>query len=328
MNDTYGIQADDMNYLITGGAGFIGSNLVRALLEQEHKVRVLDNFSSGKEDNLSDIINDIELIDGDIRDYWVVSSAVKGIDCVSHQAALPSVPKSIANPVTANCINTDGTLNVLEASRLAGVKRFVLASSSAIYGESPTLPKHEEMGPDPLSPYAVTKLTGEHYVSVYSSLYRFPAVSLRYFNIFGPRQDPKSEYAPVVPRFINRLLVNQPPTVYGDGEQSRDFTYVDNAVQANLLAFKSDAMIGGAFNVGCGHQLTLNQLLDRLREIIGVSVKANYEPARAGDIRHSFASIEKIKKCGYTPGPSFDEALRKTVDFFAAAQNVRVPVSR
>jgi UDP-glucose 4-epimerase len=317
-----------MKYLVTGGAGFIGSNLVRALLEQGHKVRVLDNFSSGKEDNLSDIINNIELIEGDIRDFWVVSSAVKGIDCVSHQAALPSVPKSVANPLSANCINTDGTLNVLEASRLAGVKRFVMASSSAVYGESPTLPKHEGMPPDPLSPYAVTKLTGEYYCSVYSSLYRFAAVSLRYFNIFGPRQDPKSEYAPVVPRFINRLLVNQPPTVYGDGEQSRDFTYVDNAVQANLLAFSNDAMIGKAFNVGCGHQLTLNQLLDKLRGIIGVSVKADYRPARQGDIRHSFAAIDKIKACGYKPGPSFDEALRKTVDYFAAAQNVRVPVSR
>lgn len=316
-----------MKYLVTGGAGFIGSNLVRALLAQGHAVRVLDNFSSGKEDNLSDIVNDIELVEGDIRDYWVVSSAVKGVDCVSHQAALPSVPKSINNPITANCINTDGTLNVLEASRLAGVKRFVFASSSAVYGESPTLPKHEAMAPDPLSPYAITKLTGEYYCRVYSQLYRFPAVALRYFNIFGPHQDPKSEYAPVVPRFINRLLIDQPPTVYGDGEQSRDFTYVDNAVQANLLAFTNDAMIGGAYNVGCGHQLTLNQLLDKLRGIIGVSVQADYKPPRAGDIKHSFAAIDKIAACGYKPGPSFEEALRKTVEFFAAAQNVRIPVS-
>jgi nucleoside-diphosphate-sugar epimerase len=321
-------KATVMKYLVTGGAGFIGSNLVRALLAQGHAVRVLDNFSTGNEQNLSDIQNDIELVEGDIRDYWVVASVVKGIDCVSHQAALPSVPKSITNPLTANCINTDGTLNMLEASRLAGVKRFVYASSSAVYGESPTLPKHEEMIPDPLSPYAITKLTGEYYCRVYSQLYRFPAVALRYFNIFGPRQDPRSEYAPVVPRFINRLLANQPPTVYGDGEQSRDFTFIDSAVQANLLAFRTDAMVGGVFNVGGGHQFTLNQLLDRLRSIIGVSTKALYEPAREGDIRHSFASIDKITKCGYKPGPSFEEALRKTVDFFAAEQNVRVPVSR
>lgn len=317
-----------MKYLITGGAGFIGSNLVRALLKQGHAVRVLDNFSSGKEDNLADIIDDIELVEGDIRDYWVVSAAVKGIDCVSHQAALPSVPKSVANPLSANAINADGTLNVLEASRLGGVKRFVLASSSAVYGDSPTLPKREAMIPEPMSPYAITKLTGEYYCQVYSQLYRFPAVSLRYFNIFGPRQDPKSEYAPVVPRFINRLLLSQAPTVYGDGEQTRDFTYVDDAVQANLLAFRNDAMIGGTYNVGCGHQFTLNQLLDKLRGIIGVSTKAQHEAARQGDIKHSFASIDKIVACGYKPGPSFEEALRKTVDFFAHLQNVRVPVSR
>jgi nucleoside-diphosphate-sugar epimerase len=316
-----------MKYLVTGGAGFIGSNLVRTLLEQGHSVRVLDNFSSGKEENLSDIINDIELIEGDIRDYWVVASSMKGIDFVSHQAALPSVPKSIANPLTANCINIDGTLNLLEAARLAGVKKLVYASSSAVYGESPQLPKHEGMMPDPLSPYAVTKLAGEYYCKVYWQLYKFPAVALRYFNIFGPSQDPGSEYAPVVPRFINRLLVNQPPTVYGDGEQSRDFTFVDNAVQANLLAMKSDGMTGGVFNVGCGYQFTLNQLLGKLRGIIGVKTPAHYEPARLGDIRHSYASIDLLTGHGYKPEPSLDEALRRTVEYFASLQRVRIPVS-
>jgi nucleoside-diphosphate-sugar epimerase len=316
-----------MKYLITGGAGFIGSNLVRTFLAQGHSVRVLDNFSSGKEENLADIINNIELIEGDIRDYWIVEKAVKGVDFVSHQAALPSVPKSVANPLTANRINTDGTLNVLEAARLAGVKRLVYASSSAVYGESPELPKHEGMTPDPLSPYAVTKLTGEYYCRVYAQLYGFATVSLRYFNIFGPRQDPKSEYAPVVPRFIIRLLAGQPPTVYGDGEQSRDFTYVDNAVQANVLALSNDSMIGGVYNVGCGHQFTLNQLLEKLRGIIGVKTAAGYEPARAGDIKYSYAAIDRISKCGYRPEPSFEEALRKTVGYFASAQNVRIPVS-
>ena len=317
-----------MKYLVTGGAGFIGSNLVRALLEQGHSVRVLDNFSSGKEDNLSDIINDIELVEGDIRDYWVVASAMKGIDFVSHQAALPSVPKSVANPLTANCINTDGTLNVLEAARLAGVKKLVYASSSAIYGESPELPKHEGMTPDPLSPYAITKLTGEYYCKVYWQLYKFPAVSLRYFNIFGPRQDPRSEYAPVVPRFINRLLVSQAPTVYGDGEQTRDFTYVENAVQANLLALKTDGMTGMAFNVGCGHQFSLNQLLEKLRGIIGVETAAHYAEPRLGDIRHSYASIDRLKAHGYKPGPSLEDALRQTVEYFASLQQVRIPVSK
>ncbi len=315
-----------MKYLITGGAGFIGSNLARKLLADGHAVRVLDNFSSGKEENLTEIINDIELIEGDIRDYWTVVKAVSGVDFVLHQAALPSVPRSVANPLTSNAVNINGTLNMLEASRNMGVKKFVMASSSSVYGESVELPKRETMPPSPLSPYAITKLTDEYYCKVYWELYRFPTVVLRYFNIFGPRQDPKSEYAPVIPRFIYCLLDQKPPTVFGDGEQSRDFTYIDNCVQANLLAIANDAMVGDAYNVACGGQFTLNQMLDQLRKIIGVDTKAQYDPPRKGDIRHSFAAIDKLRKFGYNPTVGFEEGLKKTVSFFAGKAGKKVPV--
>lgn len=305
-----------MNYLVTGGAGFIGSNIVRRLLADGHTVRILDNFSSGRRENLIDILGKIELIEGDIRDYWTVVRSVRGIDCVLHQAALPSVPRSVENPLTSNAVNIDGTLNMLEASRQAGVKRLVTASSSSVYGETEELPKRESMVPCPLSPYAISKLTNEYYCRVYWQLYRFPTVALRYFNIFGPHQDPKSEYAAVVPRFITAFQANLSPTVYGDGEQSRDFTYIDNCVQANLLAATSDGMVGQAFNVGCGAQFTLNQLLEYLRKIMDTRIKAVYEPARSGDIRHSFAAIDQIKRFGYLPSVDFAEGLKRTVSFF------------
>lgn len=306
-----------MKYLVTGGAGFIGSNIVRKLLADGHSVRVLDNFSSGRRENLEDILSRIELIEGDIRDYWTVGQAVRDIDCVLNQAALPSVPRSVENPLTSNAVNIDGTLNMLEASRQAGVKRFVTASSSSVYGETEELPKRESMTPSPLSPYAISKLTNENYCRAYWNLYRFPTVALRYFNIFGPHQDPKSEYAAVVPRFITALQAKRAPTVYGDGEQSRDFTYIDNCVQANLLASKSDGMVGQAFNVGCGAQFTLNQLLEFLRKIMKSDIKAVYEPGRAGDIRHSYAAIDQIRKFGYDPSVDFVEGLKRTVAFFA-----------
>lgn len=306
-----------MRYLVTGGAGFIGSNIVRRLLADGHSVRVLDNFSSGRRENLEDLLNRIELIEGDIRDYWTVVQAVREIDCVMNQAALPSVPRSIENPLTSNAVNIDGTLNMLEASRKAGVKRFVTASSSSVYGETEELPKRESMTPSPLSPYAISKLTNEYYCRVYWQLYKFPTVALRYFNIFGPRQDPKSEYAAVVPRFITALQAKRSPTVFGDGEQSRDFTYIDNCVQANLLASQSDGMVGQAFNVGCGAQFTLNQLLEFLGKIMKSDIKAVYEPGRQGDIRHSYAAIDQIKKYGYAPSVDFVEGLKRTVAFFA-----------
>lgn len=311
-----------MRFLITGGAGFIGSNIARKLLEDGHTVRILDNFSSGRRENIDEIFDSIELIDGDIRDYWTVIRAVRDIDYVLHQAALPSVPRSVANPLTSNEVNINGTLNVLEASRRAGVKKLVAASSSSVYGETPELPKHENMISSPLSPYAVTKLTGEHYSRVYWQLYSFPTVSLRYFNIFGPRQSPKSEYAPVIPKFITSFLENRQPVVYGDGEQSRDFTYIDNCVQANILAALNDEIVGDSFNVACGGQYTLNQMLDQLRGIMGVDIPARYEEARAGDIKHSFAAIDKLKQFGYNPSVDFHEGLRRTVEFFMKERRV------
>jgi nucleoside-diphosphate-sugar epimerase len=309
-----------MKYLITGGAGFIGSNIAARLVKMGEQVRILDNFSSGKLENLADFANQIEIIDGDIRDYWTVCEAVSDIDYVLHQAALPSVPRSIANPLTSNEVNINGLLNVLNAARHAGVKKMVYASSSSIYGESEELPKHEGMTPSPLSPYAVTKLTGEYYCKVFSGLYSFPTVALRYFNIFGPRQDPQSQYAAVVPQFVTRLLNDQSPVVYGDGEQSRDFTFVDNCVQANILAATNDQLVGEQYNVACGGQFTLNQLIDKLRKIIGVSTKAEYTPAREGDIKHSFAAVDKLAAAGYAPQVSFDDGLKLTVDFYRQQQ--------
>lgn len=311
-----------MRFLITGGAGFIGSNIARKLLEDGHTVRILDNFSSGRRENIEEILGDIELIDGDIRDFWTVITAVKDIDYVLHQAALPSVPRSVANPLTSNEVNINGTLNLLEASRHAGVKKLVAASSSSIYGETPELPKRETMSSSPLSPYAVTKLTGEHYCRVYWQLYGLPTVSLRYFNIFGPRQSPKSEYAPVIPKFITSFLANQQPVVYGDGEQSRDFTYIDNCVHANILAALNEDIVGDAFNVACGGQFTLNQMLHQLRQILGVDIPARYEAPRAGDIKHSFAAIDKLQRFGYNPSVDFQEGLRRTVDFFVEERRV------
>lgn len=305
-----------MRFLVTGGAGFIGSNLAEALVADGNDVRVLDNFSSGRWENLAGMPDRVEVIDGDVRDYWTVVQAVKGIDYVLHQAALPSVPRSIKNPLTSNDVNISGTLNVLEAAKNAGVKKFVMASSSSVYGESEELPKHEGLRPSPLSPYAITKLTNEYYLKVYWELYGFPTVALRYFNIFGPKQDPNSQYSAVIPKFIASLMKGEAPTVFGDGEQSRDFTYIDNCVAANILAATNDKVVGDYFNVACGGQFTLNELLDKLRTIIGSNVKACYMDARAGDIKHSFASIDKLGKFGYDPKVSFDEGLKRTVEFF------------
>lgn len=305
-----------MKYLVTGGAGFIGSNITAKLLEMGEDVRIIDNFSTGRPQNIEPYLNDIELIDGDICDYWTVVKAVKGVDYVLHQAALASVPRSVDNPLSSNNVNINGTLNLLEAAKNAGVKKFVMASSSSIYGESEELPKHEGMRPSPLSPYAVTKLTNEYYLQVYWELYKFPTVALRYFNIFGPNQDPKSQYAAVFPLFINWLLKGQPPIVFGDGSQSRDFTYIDNAVQANILAATNDKIVGSQYNVACGGQFTINETIDLLNEILGTDIKAQYNPERQGDIKHSYASIDKLKKFGYNPTVSFKDGLIKTVEFY------------
>ncbi len=307
-----------MHVLVTGGAGFIGSSIVRALLAEGARVRVLDNFSSGKMANLDEVAHRIEIINGDIRDYWTVQRATDGIDAVLHQAALASVPASVANPMTAHEINVTGTCHVLEAARLAGAKRMVIASSAAIYGDTTALPINEGTDPNPLSPYAVHKYTNEQYCRVYTSLYGFPTVCLRYFNIFGPRQDPQSDYAPVIPKFINRFLAGQAPTVFGDGLQSRDFAYVDNAVAANLMALTRDDMVGGVFNVACGERYTLNDLLETLREIMDIDINADYTDPRPGDIVHSYASIDKIRTVGYSPAVGWRDGLTHTVAFFRA----------
>ncbi|UCC44985.1 MAG: SDR family oxidoreductase [Candidatus Zixiibacteriota bacterium] len=306
-----------MRYLVTGGAGFIGSNIVARLLEMGEQVRVLDDFSSGRRENLAAMIDRIELIEGDIRDLPTVSESMAGIDYVLHQAALPSVPRSVKDPLTSTAVNIGGTLNVLEAARQAGVKKLVAASSSSVYGESEELPKHEAMSPDPLSPYAISKLVNEHHCRVYWQLYKLPTVCLRYFNIFGPRQDPKGDYAAVIPSFVSALAKGQPPVVYGDGEQSRDFTFVENAVQANILAATNHQIVGEVFNVACGARYTLNELISKLQGIMSTDVEPVYDSPRPGDIRHSFAAIDKLGKHGYSPTVLFDEGLKRTVDFFA-----------
>jgi UDP-glucose 4-epimerase len=304
-------------YLVTGGAGFIGSHIVERLAREGHGVRVLDNLWSGKEANLKSIPGDIELIRADIRDARAVAEATRGVEVVFHEAALGSVPRSVADPMTTHEVNLTGTLNVMLAAREAKVRRVVYASSSSVYGETPVLPKHEELTPQPLSPYALSKLAAEHYVRVFHRVYGLEAVSLRYFNIFGPRQDPESEYAAVVPRFVNALLEGKRPVIYGDGLQSRDFTYVENVVNANLLAAEAEGVAGQAFNVACGGRYSLLDLLGRLKEAVGSNVEPVHEAARAGDVRDSQASIEKASRAlGYGVTVVFEEGLRRTVDWY------------
>ncbi|HXI93791.1 MAG TPA: SDR family oxidoreductase [Blastocatellia bacterium] len=304
-------------YLVTGGAGFIGSHITERLVREGHLVRVLDNFSSGHEANLISFRSGVELIRGDICDKQLVSEATKGVNVVFHEAALGSVPRSVADPATTHDVNITGTLNVLLAARDAGVKRVVYASSSSVYGETPVLPKREDMTLRPLSPYALSKLVGEHYASVFKQVYGFEVVSLRYFNIFGPRQDPESQYAAVIPRFVTALLDGKAPVVYGDGLQSRDFTFVDNVVNANLLAAEAEGVAGRAFNVACGGRYTLLDLLGKMKEILGSDIEPIHEAARAGDVRDSQASIEAARQAfGYRVSVDFEEGLRKTVDWY------------
>ena len=284
-----------LKFLVTGGAGFIGSNIVEALLAKGFKVTVLDNLSSGKRENLKNFEKDIELIEGDVRSYHIVQDSVKNVDIVLHQAALPSVPRSIKDPITSNEVNVNGTLNILESSVEAKVKRVIYASSSSVYGDNPQLPKHESMIPNPLSPYAVSKLSGEKYCSVFSRIYGIKTISLRYFNVFGPRQDPSSQYSAVIPRFIKSISKNEQPVIYGDGEQSRDFTYVSNVVEANILAATTDCESGLAMNCAASGQITLNELVKSINRILGKDIKPLYEKPRAGDIKHSFADIGKVK---------------------------------
>ena len=309
------------SYLVTGGGGFIGSTLVRALVERGERVRVLDDFSTGSKTNLESVGDRIELIEGDVSDPVACRQAVAGMDYVLHQAAIPSVARSVDDPVSSNRANVTGTLNVLVAARDARVKRLVFASSSSVYGETEVLPKVETMPERPVSPYALTKLAGEKYCVMFHRLYGFETVSLRYFNIFGPRQNPNSPYSAVISRFVASALDGKRPTVHGDGEQSRDFTYVENVVQANLLACHAEGAAGGVFNIGTGERHSLNQLLRLLGGIVGRELDPEHTAPRAGDVRHSLADIGQARSVlGYEPRVRFEDGLRRTVEWYRSAK--------
>jgi nucleoside-diphosphate-sugar epimerase len=302
--------------LVTGGGGFLGSHLVERLLAEGHRVRVLDNFATGRRENLLHILDEIELIEGDIQSYERVHNAVRGCELVFHLAALPSVPRSVQDPLTSNASNVIGTLNVLLAARDEEVRRVVFASSSSIYGANRELPKREDMPAFPIAPYAVAKQAAEGYCRAFFEVYGLETVALRYFNVFGPRQDPLSQYAAVIPRFITAFLNGRPPVVYGDGEQSRDFTYIDNAVQATVLAAAATGVAGEVFNVACGERITLNQLLEELRRLTGRGIKATYEEPRPGDVPHSLADISRAReRLGYAPAVDARTGLARTLEY-------------
>jgi nucleoside-diphosphate-sugar epimerase len=303
--------------LVTGGAGFIGSHIVRRMLDLEYEVVVLDNFSTGRRSNLEAIVSDIDIVEGDVGCLDHVEQAVAGCDAVFHEAALPSVPRSIADPLSSHAANATGTLNVLVAARDAGARRVVIASSSSVYGSVPDLPKRESMPTLPMSPYAVSKLAAESYCRSWFDLYGLETVALRYFNVFGPRQDPLSAYAAVVPRFIAAYAAGDPPVIFGDGEQSRDFTYVDNVVDANIGALESPEAPGRVYNIACNERITLNQLAGDLRELMGAEPTPVHAAPRPGEVRHSQASIDAARDdLGYEPRISLREGLRRTIAAF------------
>jgi UDP-N-acetylglucosamine/UDP-N-acetyl-alpha-D-glucosaminouronate 4-epimerase len=308
-----------MRYLVTGGAGFIGSSIVDELVRRGHSVVVLDNLSTGKESNLASVRDKIELSTGSITDLAAVQAACRGAEYVIHLAARTSVPRSVEDPLGTNHTNVDGTLNVLVAARDAKVRRFVLAASSSAYGETPTLPKAETMQPDPISPYGVTKYVGELYAQVFERVYGLETASLRYFNVFGPRQDPTSQYSGVLSRFMLAVIEGKPPVIYGDGEQSRDFTFVENIVDESLRACEAGGASGKVFNGGTGVRVTLNEVLHQLEKITGKKIQAKYEPARSGDILHSQADISLARTIlGYEPRVLFEEGLKRTWDWYKA----------
>lgn len=312
-------------YLITGIAGFIGSALARAVLAQGDEVRGVDNFSTGNRANLDEILSQIDLREVDLLNLDALKDACKGVDYIFHEAAIPSVPKSVLDPLGSNRANIDGTVHLLIAARDAKVKRVVYAASSSAYGDTPTLPKHEAMLPNPNSPYAVAKLAGEYYMTSFYRCYGLQTVSLRYFNIFGPRQDPSSPYSGVLAKFITQMLNGEPPTIFGDGAQSRDFTYIQNAVDANLLAIKAPASqsAGQIFNVATGRRADLNQAFELLKEITGYTGDVKYAPLRSGDVKHSLADLSRTEKhLGYKPTVDFEEGLRRTVDWYRQQQSV------
>jgi len=306
-------------YLVTGGAGFIGSSIARALLARGDGVRIVDNFSTGKRENLADIIDRVELLEGDIRDEKVLGKAIAGVEVVFHEAAIASVPQSMAEPLENHAVNATGTMRVLEAARRAGVRRVVYAASSAAYGDEPTLPKVETMPPAPISPYGATKLAGEVAMQVYARAFGLETVCLRYFNVFGPRQDPKSEYAAVIPKFITAALAGKQPRIFGDGKQSRDFCHIDNVVEANFAAAAADAgrASGRVFNVGCGESIDLNRVVALIGDILGKKLEALHEPERAGDIKHSWGDVSAARAAlGFRASVSFTEGLRRTIEWY------------
>ena len=311
-----------MKALVTGGGGFIGSNVVRALLARGDDVRVLDNFSTGSRANLAGLESDVQLVEGDLRSYERVHAAVRGAEVVFHEGALPSVPRSVQDPLTTTAVNVEGTLNVLLAARDEGVRRIVNASSSSVYGNTGTLPRVETQAPDPISPYAVAKLAAERFCTSFTRVYGMEIVSLRYFNVFGPRQDPTSQYAAVVPRFIRAIADDEPVTIYGDGDQSRDFTFVDNVVGANLLAADAPDIGGEILNVATGDSVTVNALADAIGAMLGKPVEKAYEPAREADVRASWADVGEAKRLlGYEMRVDFAEGLRRTADYLLSERS-------
>ena len=307
-------------YLVTGGAGFIGSHLTEELVRRGHGVRVADSLITGKRSNL-DHVSGVDLRIGDLADMDFPRKVVDGVDFVLHQAAIPSVPRSVKDPITSNRANVDGTLNVLVAARDAGVRRVVFAGSSSAYGDSPTLPKHEQMPDRPLSPYALQKVIGEQYLQMFTKLYGLETVSIRYFNVFGPRQDPSSPYSGVISVFATALLENRSPTIFGDGEQTRDFTYVDNVVDGVLRAGEAPEANGHTINVATGGRISLNTLFETMRKLVGADVRPTYGEPRKGDVRDSQADISKARQVlGYQPKVSFEEGLRRTVDWYRTAK--------
>ena len=308
-----------MKYLVTGGAGFIGSNIVSELLRQGQQVVVLDNFATGKRENILTLMKNenLTMIEGDLRSFHIVRSAVKGVDYILHQGALPSVPRSINDPITSNDVNILGMLNILEAAKEFGVKRVITASSSSIYGNSETLPKVENMPVNPLSPYALTKYAQERYCQIFSQIYGLETVALRYFNVFGPNQDPTSQYSAVIPKFIKLIMADKEPVIYGDGSQSRDFTFVENNVWANIQACTAPKAAGEVINIACGERYTLIDLVNMINEILGKKIEPKFEKDRAGDVKHSLAGIDKAKDLlGYEVRVGFNEGMSRTVEYF------------
>ncbi len=308
-------------YLVTGGAGFIGCNLARFILDKGHDVVVLDNFATGKKENLTEILDKITLIEGDIRDRDAVDKAVDGCAAIMHQAALGSVPRSCEDPVTSHDVNVNGTLNILEAARAAGVKRITFAASSSAYGNQKVSPKHEGMVPQPISPYAASKVCCEAYMRAYAAVYGMETVCLRYFNVFGPYQDPEGAYAAVIPAWVARLLKGEAPQVFGDGEQSRDFCYIENVCNANWLGVTAPAEVcdGRAMNIACNYETTLNQILAQLKELLNVDIEAVYTDVRAGDVKDSLADITLAKESiGYEPKIFFEDGLARSIDWYKA----------